>query len=97
MMANMPPEAMQGMDADMMDAMPPEAMQGMDASMMDAMPADAMGGMCPQHMETAAIHVGNGTKAVSIKDGEHLVSQVKKQKNLETLNSTLTEALTTTK
>ena len=31
MMAAMPPEAMQGMDAPMMANMPPEAMQGMDA------------------------------------------------------------------
>ena len=28
-MAAMPPEAMQGMDADMMAAMPPDAMSGM--------------------------------------------------------------------
>ena len=33
MMANMPPEAMQGMSADMTAAMPPEAMQGMSADM----------------------------------------------------------------
>ena len=40
----MPPEAMQGMDADMMAMMPPEAMQGM-ADMMAAMPPEAMQGM----------------------------------------------------
>ena len=36
----------------------------------------------------AAIHVGNAS-VVNVKDGEHLVSQVRKQKNLEKLNTTL--------
>ena len=36
----MPPEAMGGMDAQMMQMMPPEAMGGMDAQMMQMMPQD---------------------------------------------------------
>ena len=39
------PDAMGGMDQQMMTNMPPEAMQGMSPDMMEAMPADAMGGM----------------------------------------------------
>ena len=53
MMAMMPPEAMQGMDADMMANMPPEAMQGMDADMMSMMPPDAMQGMDADMMAAA--------------------------------------------
>jgi len=41
-MAKMPPEAMEGMDADMMAKMPPEAMEGMDADMMANMPLEAV-------------------------------------------------------
>ncbi len=39
------PDAMGGMDADMMAAMPPDSMGGMGADMMAPMPPDAMGGM----------------------------------------------------
>ena len=47
------PEAMQGMDADMMGNMPPDAMQGMDAQMMGNMPPDAMQGMDADMMASA--------------------------------------------
>ena len=45
----MPPAAMQGMDAPMMQAMPPEAMGGIPNAM-EAMPPEAMGSMGPMHM-----------------------------------------------
>ena len=41
----MPPEAMAGMDADMMGACPPEAMAGAYGDMMAAMPPEAIAGM----------------------------------------------------
>ena len=41
----MPPEAMAGMDADMMASMPPEAMAGAYGDMMAAMPPEAIAGM----------------------------------------------------
>ena len=40
----MPPDAMTGMDAPMMEMMPPDAMAGMDAPMMEMMPPEAMAG-----------------------------------------------------
>ena len=50
MMEMMPPDAMGGMDADMMNQMPPDCMVGMDGPMMAAMPPDAVAGMSPMHM-----------------------------------------------
>ena len=65
----MPPEAMAGMDASMMEAMPPEAMAGMDAPMMDdafscygrhgcahdgGLPPEAMAGWCTDDADDAA-------------------------------------------
>ena len=54
MMAHMPPECMEGMDAGMMAHMPPEAMAGMDADMMGHMPPECMEGMDAGMMSTHA-------------------------------------------
>ena len=44
-MAAMPPDAMSGMDADMMGAMPPDAMAGAYGDMLEALPPGALEGM----------------------------------------------------
>ena len=65
MMANMPPEAMQGMDADMMANIPPEAMAGISPEMVENMPPEAMSSMSPEMMQNMPPEAQNAVSEAS--------------------------------